>query len=161
MIRRLRAPTGRRQAALRGEVLLLAGRERFPNPSRPGGRIRRALCPCCVRGPTTVLFNAKRGSEQYQSTNSSIAWRYPLCASRELRLLKTADLACSRSSKRRMDFVVRLLLEVAVCFMIDGLHAIDQSSERFEVGRFRFARDSTRIQGNSTSCCDFYRSAAG
>jgi len=41
---------------------------------------------------TTGLLNESRGSEQYHSMNSSIACRYPRCASVELRLFRTADL---------------------------------------------------------------------
>ena len=48
-----------------------------------------------------------------------------------LRLLKTAVLACPRSSRLSTDFVLRRLLEVGRCFMIDGLHTIGQSSKRF------------------------------
>ena len=43
--------------------------------------------------------------------------------------------------------MLRLLLEDGLCFMIDALHAIDQSSEQFEVGRFRFARDLRETGG--------------
>src|SRR5262249_32273474 len=71
---------------------------------------------------------------------------YPRCASGEVRLFKTAVLACSRSSRRSTDFVVRRLLEVGRCFMIDGLHAIDQSSRRFTGVSFRVARDSAGTQ---------------
>ena len=35
------------------------------------------------------------------STNSSIAWRHPRCASAEVRLLRTADFAWSKSPNRR------------------------------------------------------------
>jgi hypothetical protein len=36
-------------------------------------------------------------------------------------------LECSRSSSRKTDLVLlRFLLEVGLCFMIGGLHAIDQ-----------------------------------
>src|SRR6516164_6019933 len=45
--------------------------------------------------------------------------------------IQDAVLACSRSSRRSTDFVVRRLLEVGRCFMIDSLRAIDQSSLRF------------------------------
>ena len=57
--------------------------------------------------------------------------RYPRCPSGGVRLLKTAVLACRRSSRRSTDCVVRRLLEVGPCFMIDGLHTIGQSSKRF------------------------------
>jgi hypothetical protein len=36
-------------------------------------------------------------------------------------------LECSRSSRRKTDLVLlRLLLKFGLCFMIGGLHAIDQ-----------------------------------
>jgi hypothetical protein len=35
-------------------------------------------------------------------------------------------LACSRSGRRRTDFVVRFLREYGFRFMTDGLHATDQ-----------------------------------
>jgi hypothetical protein len=44
-----------------------------------------------------------------------------------VRLFKTAVLACSRSGRRRTDFVlVRFLRECGFRFMTDGLHATDQ-----------------------------------
>ena len=57
-----------------------------------------------------------------------------------VRLLKTAVLACPRSSRRSTDLVVRRLLEVARCVMIDGLHTIGQSSKRFAGVSFRIVR---------------------
>src|SRR2546422_10560329 len=48
---------------------------------------------------TTVRLNAKRGSEQYHSTNSVIAWSYVRWPLFEVRVFRTADLACSRSGK--------------------------------------------------------------
>ena len=50
---------------------------------------------------TTVLLKESLGSEQYQSTNSSIACLYPRWASAEVRLFRTADFAWSKSGKRR------------------------------------------------------------
>src|SRR5207249_11457431 len=74
-------------------------------PSRrlivPGARCRDSRC---IRyRTTTVLLKDSRGSEQYHSTNSSMAWRYPRCASGHDRLLRTADFATSRSGNRRTD----------------------------------------------------------
>jgi hypothetical protein len=44
-----------------------------------------------------------------------------------VKLFKTAALAFSRSSRRKTDLArLRILLEVGLCFMIGGLHAIDQ-----------------------------------
>ena len=46
---------------------------------------------------------------------------------RLVRLFKAAALACSRSGRRRTDFVVvRFLRECGFRFMTDGLHATDQ-----------------------------------
>jgi hypothetical protein len=48
-------------------------------------------------------------------------------ASGLVRLVKTAALACSRSGRRKTDFVVlRFLREYGFRFMTDGLHATDQ-----------------------------------
>src|SRR5215472_15486089 len=49
---------------------------------------------------TTVRLNESLGSEQYHVTNSSIACRYPRCASAEVRLFRTADFAWSKSGNR-------------------------------------------------------------
>jgi hypothetical protein len=44
-----------------------------------------------------------------------------------VRLFKTAALACSRSGRRRTDFVVvRFLRNYGFRFITDGLHATDQ-----------------------------------
>jgi hypothetical protein len=48
-----------------------------------------------------VLLKARRGSEQYLSMNSRIAWSYERWELREIRLLRTADFNCSRSSSFR------------------------------------------------------------
>jgi len=79
--------------------------------SRRTAPIRRLIVPgarCrdsgCIRWRmTTVLLKHSLGSEQYQSTNSSMAWRYPRCASRHDRRLRTADFATSRSGNRKTD----------------------------------------------------------
>lgn len=53
---------------------------------------------------TTVRLKESLGSEQYHSTNSSMACRYPRWASEEVRLFKTADFAWSKSGNRRTAF---------------------------------------------------------
>src|ERR1017187_3759719 len=50
---------------------------------------------------TTVRLKARRGSEQYHSTKSLVAWSYVRCPLTEVRVLRTADLACSRSGSAR------------------------------------------------------------
>src|SRR5436189_5887812 len=57
---------------------------------------------------TTVRLNANRGSEQYHSTNSVIAWSYVRWPLFEVSVLRTADLACSRSGRARTRFGVFL-----------------------------------------------------
>jgi hypothetical protein len=57
-----------------------------------------------------VRLNARRGSEQYQATNSRIAWSYVRCPLADVRLFSTAVLACSRSGSARArlgDFFLR------------------------------------------------------
>jgi hypothetical protein len=49
---------------------------------------------------TTTRLKARRGSEQYQAMNSSMANSYALRDSGEPRLLRTADLEWSRSRSR-------------------------------------------------------------
>src|ERR1700757_4707867 len=46
---------------------------------------------------TTVLLNANRGSEQYQSMNSRIACSYVLWEQVDVRLFRTAIFDCSKS----------------------------------------------------------------
>jgi hypothetical protein len=41
---------------------------------------------------TTVLLNARRGSEQYQSMNSQMAWSHERFELADVRLFRTADL---------------------------------------------------------------------
>ena len=53
---------------------------------------------------TTARLKARRGSEQYHSTNSVIAWSYVRWPLFEVRVLRTADFACSRSGKARTRF---------------------------------------------------------
>src|SRR5262252_1037561 len=77
-----------------------------------------------------------------------MACRYPLCASGLVKLFKTATFACSRSGRRRTDLVVdRLARGCDFRFMIDGLLATDQSSNRHRLPNFRVARDSPAIGG--------------
>jgi len=67
---------------------------------------------------TTVLLNARRGSEQYQSMNSRIAWSYDRWELGEVKLFKTADFDCSRSGSFKTVFGLRLRLFLpiqAVC----------------------------------------------
>src|SRR5215831_8758779 len=56
---------------------------------------------------TTVLLKARRGSEQYQSMNSRMAWSYDRWELWDVRLFRTADFDCSRSGsfKTVWDFV--------------------------------------------------------
>jgi len=58
---------------------------------------------------TTVLLNASRGSKQYHSMNSRIAWSYERCELGETRLSRTADLDPSgiRLRAPRKDAVLR------------------------------------------------------
>ena len=53
---------------------------------------------------TTVRLNARRGSEQYQSTNSFIAWSYVRWPLFEVRVFSTAEFVCSRSGRARDRF---------------------------------------------------------
>src|SRR5712692_3756268 len=46
---------------------------------------------------TTMRLNASRGSEQYQVTNSRMAWSYVRWPLADVRLFSTAVLVCSRS----------------------------------------------------------------
>src|SRR3984893_8309771 len=57
---------------------------------------------------TTVLLNARRGSEQYLSMNSQIAWPYERFELADVRLFRTADFDCSRSGSLRIVFGTRL-----------------------------------------------------
>jgi hypothetical protein len=51
-----------------------------------------------------VRLKARRGSEQYHSTNSLMAWSYVRCPLTDVRVLRTADLAYSRSGSARTRF---------------------------------------------------------
>src|SRR6202521_699791 len=68
---------------------------------------------------TTVLLNARRGSEQYQSMNSQMAWSYERFELGDVRLFRTADFDCSRSGSLRTIFGTRLRLLFAI---ESGLH---------------------------------------
>src|ERR1700722_16107453 len=77
---------------------------------------------------TTVLLKARRGSEQYQATNSSIACWYPRLESGEPRLRRTAALDISRSGIPSLVFgrpFIRLELPFGFCFMIATLLVVD------------------------------------
>lgn len=56
-----------------------------------------------------MRLNARRGSEPYHATNSRIAWSYVRCPLRDVRLLSTADLTCSRSGRASTRFGVFFL----------------------------------------------------
>src|SRR5215469_9734049 len=68
-----------------------------------------------------MRLNDSLGSEQYQSTNSSIAYLYPRCDSGLFRLFRTAVLACSRSGSRK-TLLGRLVRRCRFGFMVGGLH---------------------------------------
>ena len=57
-----------------------------------------------------MRLNARRGSEQYHSTKSSIAWSYVRCPLTDVSVFRTADLACSRSGSARTRFGALFLL---------------------------------------------------
>ena len=57
------------------------------------------LMPVLEQFPFTI-----RGSEQYHSTKSLMAWSYVRCPLTDVRVLRTADLACSRSGSARVRF---------------------------------------------------------
>ena len=63
---------------------------------------------------TTILLKASRGSEQYKSMNSRMAWSYERFELEEVRLFKTADFDCSRSGNLRTVFGTRLRLLFAI-----------------------------------------------
>jgi hypothetical protein len=67
-----------------------------------------------MAGVTTVLLKARRGSEQYQSMNSRIAWSYERWELWEVRLLRTAVFDCSRSGSFRtvLGLSLRFLLAI-------------------------------------------------
>src|SRR5215469_16978491 len=69
-----------------------------------------------------MRLNDSLGSEQYQSTNSSIACLYPRCDSGLLRLFRTAVLACSRSGSRKTLFGRTVRRFRFGFFMVGGLH---------------------------------------
>jgi hypothetical protein len=92
----------------------------------PGPRCRDSKC---IRyRTTTVLLNDKRGSEQYHSTNSSIAWRQPRWASGHERLSITVFFATARSGSRRIDFACVLFL---LGWVFVASHATGPSSKQF------------------------------
>src|ERR1700704_2382343 len=63
---------------------------------------------------TTVLLNARRGSGQYQSMNSQIAWSYERFELDDVKLFRTADFDCSRSGSFITVFGTRLRLLFAI-----------------------------------------------
>jgi hypothetical protein len=60
------------------------------------------------------MLKASLGSEQYQSMNSRMAWSYERFELEDVRLFKTADFDCSRSSNLRTVFGTRLRLLFAI-----------------------------------------------
>src|SRR5262249_33894778 len=60
-------------------------------------------------------------SEQYQPTNSPMAWSYVRWPLTDVRLFSTAALACSRSGKARTRFGAFFLLRDFVLGIDDGL----------------------------------------
>src|SRR4029453_9605585 len=74
---------------------------------------------------TTVRVNAGRGSEQYQATNSRIAWSYVRWPLAEVKLLSTAAFDCSRSGRARTRFGGFLRRGLVVNLrMSDGLQSV-------------------------------------
>src|ERR1700685_15455 len=72
-------------------------------------------CSSAIRySVTPVLLKASLGSEQYQSTNSRMAWSYGRFELEDVRLFKTADFDCSRSGNLRTVFGTRLRLLFAI-----------------------------------------------
>src|SRR5262249_50329292 len=74
---------------------------------------------CSLYRRTTARFNAKRGSEQYHSMNSSIACWYDLRDCSEVKLFRTDFFVWSSSGK--VGRSVRALLRFVV-FMAGSLH---------------------------------------
>ena len=125
-----------------------------------------------------MRLNASRGSEQYQATNSRMAWssvRWPLA---DVRLFRTAALACSRSGRARTRVGCVLLRDFDFDFGDGLLHRrrqiCDMSSYRRQAGvmrrrrsgqsrdvNFRVPRDPTASQyrdepGIVQRCIEFY-----
>jgi hypothetical protein len=72
-----------------------------------------------------VRLNARRGSEQYQVTNSRIAWSYVRWPLTEVKLLSTAAFDCSRSGRARTRFGAFLRRGLVVDLRIgDGLQSV-------------------------------------
>ncbi len=61
---------------------------------------------------TTLRLNAKRGSEQYQSTKSVMARSYVRWLLLDVRLFKTAAFDCSRSGRAKTRLGVRFFRRV-------------------------------------------------
>jgi hypothetical protein len=77
---------------------------------------------------TTVWLNANRGSEQYQATNSLIAWSYVRLPLAEVKLLSTAAFDCSRSGRAKTRFGAFLRRGFGVDVRIgDGLLSVAES----------------------------------
>jgi hypothetical protein len=86
-----------------------------------------------------VRLNARRGSEQYQVTNSWIAWSYVRWPLDEVKLLSTAAFDCSRSGRARTRFGAFLRCGLIVDLRIgDGLESV--------AGSFHQVRPSALIR---------------
>ena len=72
-----------------------------------------------------MRLKARRGSEQYQVTNSRIAWSYVRWPLDEVKLLSTAAFDCSRSGRARTRFDAFLRRGLVVDLrMGDGLQSV-------------------------------------
>jgi hypothetical protein len=74
--------------------------------------VEGAYCFCSrliLYRSTTVRLKARRGSEEYHSTNSLMAWSYVRWPLLDVRVLRTADLACSKSGRASTRLFGRFL----------------------------------------------------
>ena len=92
-----------------------------------GARCRSSRC--IRKRITTVLLKERRGSEQYQATNSSMLRLYSRCEPGDERLLTTAALACSRSGRPSLVFG-RTNFSLFLGFMTTGSFTVDHESTR-------------------------------
>src|SRR5438309_7431552 len=85
---------------------------------------------------TTILLNARRGSEQYQSMNWRIAWSYERCELTDGRLFRTADFECSRSGSLSTDLGAHLrFLAIAASILASLGHVIAHLAARWRIYR--------------------------
>jgi len=95
-----------------------------------------------------VLLKASRGSEQYQSMKSGMAWSYARCELGDVRLLRTADLDCSRSGSRRTVLGLRLRFDLGMP-AFSAWHAFARYPNRKRVYRYEsLARIAPLAAGN-------------